>query len=401
VYLIATFDMREAMAKKKSATLPARTAIAIVTADTHLRSTTWVNRKGVQGDAYFAFKQVCNLARKHGVPVIAAGDLIDKRRNESDVVDFVRATMDTLQSNPVQFYYIQGQHELQYPVPWLSAVSGHPRWLDLIHGSGQRTAFIGDYHMYGLDWRPGDRLDEALAQIPEDCDILVMHQVAQEFMGNIGTPELTFAKIPYAKLLIIGDFHIHQTCVTRGAQGQELMVLSPGSTVLQNIGEDPLKQVYILYSDLSFESVPLASRPFIRVQLDTAAELDLLVATWPSQLERFLGEAEQQGLPDHLRAPLLDVQYRDDIQDAYTRLTSAVGDTAHLFLRELRTSAAAVDVESEQRREAVGRGLTGCLPLLVNAEKQRELFNMLVRLLDSPAPHEAIATLRTEYGLGV
>jgi hypothetical protein len=390
------------MAKKKAAAAPSRAPIAIVTADTHLRPSTWVNRRCVHGDAYYAFTQVCDLAIQYQVPIIAAGDLIDKRRNESAVVDFVRAAMDRLQAHQIHFFYIQGQHELQYPVPWLSAIHSWPTWLDApdTHRPSISLGPAGTA-VYGLDWRPADQVDEALASVPTNTGILVMHQVCQEFMGNLTTPELSFAKIPYAQTLVVGDYHVHRTHQSMGATGQQLAVLSPGSTVLQNIAEDPCKQVFVLYDDLTFQSETLLSRPYLRMSLQTEDDLAELVRDWPSALATSQEVSRAHKIPEHIQKPLLEVQYLDNIPDVYYRVTRCIGDTAELFLKEIRTAEAAVEVERAARRDVAGQGLTGCLPLLVSPNEQAELYAVLTRLLEAPSPPEVLAALRLEFGLGV
>ncbi|MHB1035027.1 MAG: hypothetical protein ACYC35_21375 [Pirellulales bacterium] len=149
--------------------------IALITADTHLREKTWVARHGLTGDAYHSFRQLGELADDFGgIPIIAAGDLIDRHRNESNVVAFLAGQMQELEKREITFGYIQGQHELQYPTPWLSAIHDYPVWLDTVQQPSAGLFLDAETLVTSLDWRPGEQVAEALEQIPEACKILVV-----------------------------------------------------------------------------------------------------------------------------------------------------------------------------------------------------------------------------------
>lgn len=373
--------------------------IAIVTADTHLRDKTWVDRRGLTGDAYFSFRQLVDAAIDQHLPIIAAGDLIDRRRNEADVVEFLRVEMSRLNSATCRFYYVQGQHELQYPVPWLSAIHPHPTWLDVEHAPGQ--TFKGGVRLTGLDWRPAEHLRGALERIPTGTDVLVLHQVCQEFMGGVTAAEMNFEMVPHARVVVVGDYHVHEHKRAVGAQGQPLLAVSPGSTSLQNVGEVPEKFYYVMCDDLSFRSKPLRTRVFFRTDvLETAEQLERFVVAVPELLENLADMAAVRKLPDPLRIPIVEIQYDPELPDAYRRLVGAVGDGAHLFLREIVPGPAdEVTPDKTARREAVEQGLVGCLPLVIDPEEQPEVYAACVRLLRAPDPQQELLLLRAEHGL--
>ena len=110
--------------------------------------------------------------------IFAAGDLIDVRRPPSEVAEFLRTQLDRLAT--ISFRYIQGQHELSSP-PWLSAISDNVQHLD-----GREPVNVygtGGMSLIGIDWQPADKLAEKLEAIPDDVDILMAHQVWEDFMG--------------------------------------------------------------------------------------------------------------------------------------------------------------------------------------------------------------------------
>lgn len=371
------------------------TPIAILTSDTHLRDQTWLERRSLRGDAFYSFEQIITMSLDRGLPILAAGDLIDRRRNEAQIAEFVRQQLGRLPGRE-WFLYIQGQHELQYPRPWLSALHEHCLWLDVEHGI--RRLDTPHAVVCGVDWRPAVKLEAALELVPSDCDILLMHQVCKDLMG-MGAHELSVDQVPHAKLLAIGDFHVHRQIQARNAAGDLIHVLSPGSTSMQKIDEPVDKYVYVLYDDLDYESVRLRTRPAFRKVLQTPGDLDAFVLQFPLLLERAESDASEDELPDVLRTPIVDVTYADDIPDAYRRLTELVGDKAHLFLKLQR--GVSVDGTRLRPSQDSGYDLVDYLVDWADPSDEPEVYGLLSRMLTCPdgAERQELLAARFEYGL--
>ena len=94
--------------------------IALLTADLHLQSRAWADRRRVQGDAYWAFRQIVALARRYDVPIIAAGDVLDAKRHDTSTPSDLQELFSALGSD-VYFYYVQGDHD-RLDKPWLSVL---------------------------------------------------------------------------------------------------------------------------------------------------------------------------------------------------------------------------------------------------------------------------------------
>lgn len=371
-------------------------------ADAHLQETTWVDRRGLRGDAFYSFEQIVDDAIEQRCPIVANGDLINRRRNESGVPEFIRRQMNRLEKAGLDFFYIQGQHELQYPTPWFSALHDLPQWLDYQHGKAKDGLSINGIRVAGLDWHPAESLKLAFEQMPK-ADVLVMHQVCREFMGGIAAAEMTFDMVPHAQLLLIGDFHEHRTFETAGLQGQPLQVLSPGSTCMQKISETPEKAYFYIYDDLSFESVPLKTRRFYASSpLVDDDQLDELLASLPELIAGLRADAVTAGLPPDLQMPILDITYSDALNNAYRRITRVVGDSAHLFLKVLPIAPVSLQAHPREAiREAAENGLLGCLPFIVDKAEYPMAFSILQRLLSTPDGEErkVLQEIRDEYGL--
>lgn len=392
------------MVKKKRPVKRDASPLAVVTADTHLHDLTWRSRPNLRGDSYYSFRQIIDYARGHDLPLIIAGDVLDKRINESGVPYWIRQMMDTMENSGLHVYYIQGQHELQL-YPWLSAV--HP-WSSWVH----ETAFrLGEYSFYGIDWTPASGVEDALARIPEKTDVLVMHQTATEFMGGLRECELTLATVPHARLLIIGDYHV--SLVGRevpAADGRELIVLSPGSTCLQKIDESPTKFFYVLYDDLSVTPHQLQTRKAFDVTLLTQLAVDEFVEVIGGKIALAIeGATRKHGCPEELHKPILRVHYAAGLEGAYRRIVKAVGKQAHLFTEKLEGR----EEEERPRTELSGKealtrmkdlGLSAFLPEVVDKDTESELFNLCQELLEAGKPEEigkVLARTRTRFELEV
>lgn len=139
-----------------------KTLLAIVFADAHVADRIWAHRP-IQGDAFYSVEQILHLAQDHGCPwVIGCGDLLDSRTNRSRPIQFWSQMLDRFAREAVRFGFLQGNHEYDDP-PWLSH-----RHATHLHG---RTLRLGDVRLYGLDYLPAGRLQEALDEILVSTDL--------------------------------------------------------------------------------------------------------------------------------------------------------------------------------------------------------------------------------------
>ena len=375
------------MAKKKR-------PVAILTSDNHLQDRAWHSRKTLEHDAYWAFDFMVEYAAENEIPaIVAAGDLIDKQKNESEIANFVREQMEFCQENDIKFYFTQGQHEMQ-PTPWFNAVHKWP-----IHLAEDREQYIGPFKVWGIDWTPIEELQERLDEVPDDTDLLVMHQVCSEWMGSITTPELHWNMISHATHLLVGDYHgIHESMTKRNRTNM-MTIYCPGSQAMQAIDEPKKKGFFVLYDDGSSRSVIVPSRHILQPP-------DLLSE---SELETFLEHAESactgaqesaaiDGLWPELHKPILYVRYQYDIPDAYSRIDRAIGEHAHVFHKTLEPKPTEEQIEERQeRKKVIEGGLVGALPQLVNREEKPDVFHVAKRLLESRVPQDELFHLREEY----
>jgi len=354
--------------------------VAVICADTHLHRLTWVNRRSIAGDAFHAFSYITKWCIEHKIPhMIVAGDLLETSQPDSAVMQFLARQADYLKDQNVELLFIQGQHGFSDPA-W-PTVSTWPWHIDQ---SSDVWLAEDNIRTYGLDFRSRTDLQAALKEIPKDTDVLICHQVWEEFMGGICPCEGSFRDVPgHVKLLITGDYHKTICKTYQNKDGNDMLVVSPGSTHIREISEDQNKYFFVLYDDMSVKKKVIPTRMKIdSKQIITELDLDGFCTGASGFLMDMEDHAIESKLPEELHKPLVWVHYSIELENAYHRITQAVGDRGHLFLKELLPEAEEVtEVVREERRRQRDAGLLGCLPLAVDDGDEPELYADLERLV--------------------
>jgi len=408
------------------------TPVAICTSDWHLDDHTWTSRPELHGDSVESLRQIVNYAEKYSVPILAAGDLIDVRRPSPTTIQNLIDTLDEFEHG---VYYIQGQHELQYPTPWLQSVlegrklagerGDYPmdmpiHWVDHKRSKSPCAYPLCDGYcgsmprpaVGGLDWTPRAQLPARLTQLPE-LSILLMHQVCRDFMGELCTSEFDLANLPSVDVVVMGDFHEHRQLTVVNSSGDEVLVLSPGSINMRTISEQPDKYVWLLRYDprteqWSAESLPLRTRPLCEVSpLLYEHDMESLCLQLDTLLEEAVRNSKRgrRRCADHLHVPMLSIRYSRDIERAASRLREIVGERAHLFARPLRAQDG-VEVSDAEIDETVPitilssgeldsrKALTSCLPLVVDPKIEPDVYDGVAQMLAAPDPQAALEAMR-------
>ena len=368
--------------------------LAIVCADTHLQERNWRLRP-ILGDAYYSFSQIVNLAIELHLPVLAAGDLINRRVNEPSPIVYLSRELKRLRDAGVTLFQIQGQHEADAAAPWLSidetVVHLHGRTVDLGHGLVAT----------GLDYLPAGKFQEALASLPQEANVLVGHQTMGNWMGSVALPQGNFSDIPLPiETCIFGDLHQYRNEKGRGKDGQELGILSPGASYQTPSITAPADcYAHLLLSDGSFEPHKLRTRKFDEFGLTFEHELEELLANAEAYLKGAAEYAADNHLPPDLHKPLWYIVYGHKVHDTPQRLARVVGDQAHLFFKELpppeeeRKNRPAIAQVLQQGAAALS--LESCLSQVVDAVEDPEVASLCQQLLASEEPERAIEQWKT------
>ena len=292
-------------------------------ADTHLADGAWTSRPAIYGDAYYSLQQIIDYCISANLPLVIGGDVLDVKRNYATPVQQLCAQMERMSDANLPVWYIQGQHELDRSVTWMSV---HP-WPQHVN---KRTFTIGSVELYGIDWLPRNDIQAAFKEVPPDTDILITHQVWQNLMKNIGRPECALSDVHHVRTVLTGDFHVTTIETAPNAQGELTQLVSPGSTCMQDISESPDRFFYVIDKESdNFRAIKrqLVTRKFRSYTITEQTMLDELCAGgFVRDIQALLG-----GVPEDLAKPLVRVKFDKRIPDAHIRISTSIGDTAHLF----------------------------------------------------------------------
>jgi DNA repair exonuclease SbcCD nuclease subunit len=359
---------------------------AIFFADGHRDERVWTKRRDLTGDSLFASRWLIQKAVELHVPLFGAGDLIDVRKPAASTLNEIRKDMDLMADHGVPFYYIQGQHELSDP-PWFNVVHDHPIHIDRLNVwlDAART------YVYGMDWTPGHELVERLAKVHSKTRILLCHQVWEEFMGDITSPEGSLRQVPTADTVFTGDYHrnkeLHKVL---NADGNRLRVISPGATHMRAINEPRAHYYYVLRYDRTWHRHDIPGRPTYFIKVTSEKSLKKLLKSWPNKLKH-LDLHACKDLPAELRKPIVRVSYPDDI-DAFEQLEAVMGDSCHLFHKDITKKQ-----KTTRKTFEWVHSLSGGLAKTIGTDHND--YKPLKRLLDSADAEQELVAMKEERGL--
>jgi hypothetical protein len=303
----------------------------VFTADLHLEDGAWSTRPSIYGDAYYSFNQIIDYCVRHKLPLILGGDVLEKKSNSARPIAKLCEGLSRMQAADLAVYYIQGNHEYDRNAPWLS-VHSWPRHMHL-----QGLFDINGAAVTGLDWLPRGDIQRELANVHPDTEILITHQVWKDFMGEIGRTECELTDVHHVRTVLAGDFHVTKTAEGLNAQGKPIRMLSPGSICMQDCGESKEKFFFVIGRETTgafdFRPIPLKTRPFLNYVVREQELLDRLCA---GDLARDIKDVKEfEALPAEIAKPIVRIKFDKQLPDAYLRLVTSIGESAHVFCEAL------------------------------------------------------------------
>jgi DNA repair exonuclease SbcCD nuclease subunit len=418
--------------------------IAIITADWHLTDNAWKWRPNLSGDALFGLSQICSIARKYGLPIIAAGDMFDIKRPPLKILlESQELLIDT------QGYFVQGNHDkiTMSGGSWFSLATADADWTNL---DGNNTwgesdtvltkayelredintetiPFLNDAQLELEPFVPADLTGERTVWVLDGIDytdtpeqfqerlndfcparnydrmrrILVLHQNCAQIFGA-GEWELDHGMIPdYYDFVICGHFHKAVLTTIRTRSGKEIPCLSPGGIHLLSIVEDPVKRLYFLCEDGAVYSKRLITRRVIRQDMQNATESQIresLVRLVPT-----LRQKPPVKRPKELETPIVSVIYNANTVDSLKALFESVlkeeNLEAHLFFKDTSDKDAyeieiAGGLESETTLET---GFNYAKDIFRQSEQDPHIRRIVESMLDNEPSQDVYETIKNEF----
>jgi len=353
----------------------------VFSADLHLEDGAWSTKPGIYGDAYYSFAQIIDYCIAHRLPLILGGDVLEKKQNLARPIAKLCEGLSRMQAAQLNVYYIQGNHEYDRNAPWLSI---HPWPIHLHNISADFGAT--SISVRGLDWLPRGEIQAAFQAVPEDTDILVTHQVWKDFMGEIGRTECELTDVHHVQTVLAGDFHVTKVAEGVNAQGKSIKMLSPGSTAMQDMGEQPAKFFFVISAhngEIIFEDKPLKTRGTLSYVVKDVELLDELCAgRLAREIEKLISDSKSAGHHHDIHKPLVRVKFDKRLPDAFLRITTVVSDSAHLFCEALTDKMAP---RQSQNRDSVKNDLLSALSDLIGDDNESYKLASALLTADDPA----------------
>jgi|SaaInlV_165m_DNA_1040744.scaffolds.fasta_scaffold27923_2 hypothetical protein len=384
----------------------------LVTSDLHLSDRIWKHRP-IEGDSYAAWQAIVRYALDEDNEideVIIAGDILDKQTNQSTAIHHLTVGLSSLIEAGIRVYFNQGQHCMQEK-PWPSLVDGvrHLKFQDMYN--------VGGLMMTGFDYCSREQLQENLKdESVAKADILVCHQVWEDFMGGVGNPQGCFEDIPdNVKYLITGDYHenickraaqpdIKLLGLAGGDETEGLVVISPGSTHLRSISEPDDKYFWVVEiadgTSPHIHSVEIPGRR--RFELKMTA-WDGVQAVFPEALDHAIRASLEMNenywdgrQPELIRdiglgKPLIRIVHNSDQLDtACNSVISKYAEDAHFFYKIVRPEAEN-DLDVLEYVDASDRlKMIDCLDTAVDQKERPLAHSLATALLSGGEPEQVL-----------
>lgn len=356
------------------------TSLAIVVGDTHLAERTWASRRTLTGDSFNSFLQATTEAIRRRLPMILLGDIFDAKNLSSGVLQFFCDQMDKLQEQRIPVYYVQGNHDCVTP-PWPAV----HKWPIHINGTVIRLGVLSGLQCecYGLDYFPIARYSAELSRVPETAKVLFTHQAWADF-GKMGSSDAAMSQmLPRGVTVATGDLHIAMYSRGTAANGESVLLMSPGATCMQAINEPQQHFIYEMQMQpdgaVSFDPIPLWTRLVYEFVCETQAEFDaavLQIAGLPKS------EIPSDTVFYAIDTPIVRIKYPISVsEDSYVRLvTAAAKSGSHLFTDPQLAAAQQSMISVEDVHTERMSTLRDAIQLL-DAEPQ-EVRDLAVSMLD-------------------
>ncbi|MEM2950799.1 MAG: metallophosphoesterase [Nitrososphaeria archaeon] len=238
----------------------------LVCSDLHLTNYPLAKLPQLTNDSFFALEDIINKAISNNINMlIIAGDIFDKHVLPAEVVVKAKEIFNKfLSKSENKIFYILGQHDISL------RFNQEYAWLQLIGNNQQiftSSFYESEYFVIGglsyitkfeeFEKFLSSFVSNWLKKCPNKTGIVVIHttwwDLINKAISHLG--EFSFNKLrlflrkldlPNKLIIISGDVHIH----TMVNITDHVIFLSPGSSHLRTLKEDPIKKFFII----SFES---------------------------------------------------------------------------------------------------------------------------------------------------
>ena len=361
----------------------------MVCADIHLEKAIRQDNKELTGDSFRALSQLQERAitlakaarrinRGEECVLIIAGDPTEKNRLTGGAILALREFVNKLQTAGIAVWGIEGNHDAQNqnqekPVPIIQSVGGQHFNERLIEMSGMKV--------YGLDWRPAEKLPEALKKVPP-CDILVMHAPFQHLLSFDDAWDVKLEDIPaHVKCVIAGD--VHKAQYLPAAPGRPEFI-SPGSLHPCDIGQGGDHGLFV--GEVSIDSTMKPKVTWHQEKLITRPLLELeMKAVDQEQIQAAVLQALSTVSADNALKPVMKLVYPPEIAVALrTVLLGKELAGKAIYIPEPRYSGKLSNIRPTVEIKLDSMSLRDAVPLVADPVSDKQTYDILMMAVNSP-----------------
>jgi DNA repair exonuclease SbcCD nuclease subunit len=353
---------------------------ALHTADWHLRESQYGDKKrGLEFfEAALRLVEVASKLKEQGAIdcIINGGDILDKKRPPSLVMQQLMAIHDQLVYHNIPMFTITGNHDLDDP-PWISLLPQFPG-KGIISIDGLTLDFKG-VKIRGVSALSKKGVQEEIESLNEPIDIVVWHGAIKESMSFTDGTNLSINDfIDYTshintKFFLLGDIHKRQYYDMMAPDGRRVICGYPGTLEMASTSENPNKSCTIIDTE-TYEMTEhqLVSRPYL--EIDLKDEESMLAAVI--------------NLTNVNTSVLVSLQYYpDDRLDLFNKLNVVLADRSSRFNDIIRYSSEGV----ETKQEYINIEGNVTLQTIIEADyAQDPLMDMMIELSNKNSNPEKI-----------
>lgn len=299
--------------------------------DLHASDNTYASIPGMVGDSKFALSQISDFCRTNSYPLVLLGDTFNNRFPSPSVQQWFFKLIST-----IDVAFICGQHDMHRDVAVPEIETGSSNLRIRLNDLTNSTLLNG-IRIWGFDHVSLTQIESELEHVPLDCDVLCCHQMLKQVAPSIGSWNMDIEQVPtHVRLTVLGDWHGQpDSGVTAGRRWQYT-----GSMTMRSVSE-PVRKSFLVVTknrngELSVEKRPLLTRPFLRVELSDADQLERFLASVDDHVAGSCETAILQGMPNDVAIPYVYVVYSTAIDRVASRLAScldALRSTRKAFIR--------------------------------------------------------------------
>jgi hypothetical protein len=248
----------------------------MIVGDLHLTPQTWRTRPEIQKDAYAALFHIVKTCIDNRWGLILAGDTFNSTSPTPEDVMMFRVAMEQMERAEMPVYAIQGNHDNTVP-PWIVAASSHVQHVD-----GQVFEPVDGMKIAAFDFRHSAAIEEAVASIPADVHVCLLHQAARQVLDIPGAWNFDAEWMPkWVTHLFMGDIHLPGE-FTWGPGTHGYYTGAMHSMTVAEPWQKSVLVASIKAGKIAVERINIPSREYMRIQVgetDASMLVDMIKTT--------------------------------------------------------------------------------------------------------------------------